>query len=162
MGNTISEDQSNEMISIMEFIMNSEYPVLDIGKKYGYTGYIDFITYQHVNSPVMKGSDLHGRPFFVIRGEITKSDGTVVKTLETFFKRYTDNSILWHGCGHDGPYFMSTEGGMNLQQMQFIKDLLTNGEMCLTEEIITNLRIGDYFIDRRDESYPKLLSIKLA
>ena len=145
----------------MTNIMNKNYPILDIGDKIGFTGYLDFITFSDLTAPVMKGYDQHNRPFFVISAIITNSDGTTNKTLETFFQRYTDNKNLWHGCGHDGPYFLSTQGGMNMKQINFIEDLLENNKVDLTEELMNEVKFGDFFRSFNDDTKPKLVKIEI-
>ena len=154
MGNNVTRLEHGD--AHISSVMQMDFPILDIGKKVGMTGYIDFINYTDVTSPVMKGTDIYGRSFFVVRAKMTKKDSTCVDTLETFFQRRVSGD-LWHGCGHDGPYFMSTEGGMAIEQMTFIKNLLVQGKVELTEDIIENLRIGYNFDDRTD-----FVSIELA
>ena len=70
-------------------------PILDIGKKQGWTDYIDFITVEDVTAPVMRGVDIHGRPFITLR---IIDRNTNVKSVHTIFQRYTDCKEAWR-CG---------------------------------------------------------------
>ena len=106
--------------------MAKDYPILDIGNNNGFTGYLDFITF----------NDQFNRPFFVVRTIITKSDGSTIKIMETFFQIYLNDKNLWHGCGHDGPYFLLTDGGMKLNQINFIESWYVD----LTNELMDNIR----------------------
>ena len=42
-------------------------PILDLGNRVGWTQYIDFITWDEVNYPIMKGRDKFNRYFIVIK-----------------------------------------------------------------------------------------------
>jgi hypothetical protein len=135
-------------IGISEYmarIMLEDYPILDIGNKNGSTGYLDFIQNHDVSNSVTKGKDKYNRPFFVIRALITRSDNSTESTLETFFQRYTNDDSLWHGCGHSGHYFISTEGGMNIKQAEFIIELLKNKYVNLTEKLMEDIKFHYYF-----------------
>ena len=154
--------ENNEFIhEHMDKIMDKNYPILDIGECNGSTGYLDFITFNDLYAPVMKGYDQYKRPFLVISAVITKSDGSTIKTMETFFQRYEDFKNLWHGCGHDGPYFLSTQGGMNIKQVNFIENLLENNKVDLTDELMNEVKFGDYFRPFNDNTKPKLVKIEI-
>jgi hypothetical protein len=153
-------DEYNIMNEYLTNIMERDYPILDVGETIGSTGYIDYIRFNDLTAPIMKGYDKYERPFFVIRAIITKSDGSTLKTMETFFQRYSDNKNLWHGCGLDGPYFLSTFGGMNIKQINFIEKLLENKKVDLTDDLMNNICFG-IFIKSYNETDPKLISIEL-
>lgn len=152
-----SEDINNRMANIM----NKNFPILEIGNCNGSTDYLDFITFNDLYAPVMKGCDQYKRPFFVISAVITKSDGSTVRTQETFFQRYRDIKYIWHGCGHYGPYFLSTIGGMTIKQINFIENLLENNKVDLTEELMNEVRFGDYFRSFNDKTKPKLVKVEI-
>ena len=164
MGNTISESECNERESIMKNIVARDYPILDIGQKVGHTGYIDFIKESDVPDPVMKGIDMHNRPFFVVNANVINIDGTKTKLFETFFQRYSNDKYLWHGCGHHGIQFMATEGGMQTNQMKFLQKRLENGKVELSEELIDDLRLMYYLRQSytENEANPIFTSIELA
>jgi len=141
MENTNYKEVSNYMTQIML----KNYPILDIGDKNGSTDYLDFIKYIDVSNSITKGKDKYNRSFFVIRALITRSDNSTESTLETFFQRYTENYSLWHGCGHDGNYFISTDGGMNIKQANFLIELLENKYVNLTTELMNDIKFNYYF-----------------
>ena len=84
--------------------MLNNLPILDIGDKRGWTGYIDFIKAEDMEYPIMIGQDCHYRPFIAI-----KYKSNDVFMVGTFFQRYTDDSKSWafgtcylcHGIYHD-------------------------------------------------------------
>lgn len=145
----------------MTNIMERNYPILDVGEKEGSTGYIDYINFNDLSAPIMKGYDKYNRPFFVIRALLTNSDGSTFKTIETFFQRYSDHKNLWHGCGHDGPYFLSTLGGMNIKQINFIENLLQNKKVELTDDLMNNISFCYSLRSYNDDRKPKIISIEL-
>ena len=165
MGNTVSENECKERIDLMASIMSKEFPALDIGNKNGMTGYLDFFRLNEMTASVMKGYDASHRPFFTVRAKVIKSDGSEVQVFETFFQRYSNNDILWHGCGHGGTNFMSTDGGMSLNQMKFLYQLVTDSKVELTTETMNELRIGHYFKEYDDQHNeivePHCVSIEL-
>jgi len=58
-----------------------------------------------------------------------------INTFTTFFQRYTDDSLLWHACGHNGPLLFDTVGGANITQLKLLDDLLKNGYVDLTQDM---------------------------
>ena len=140
-------EQRRETISeILDLVSRTE--TLDIGERVGFTGYIDFINISEIVSPVMHGTDVFGRPFFTVHADLRYIDGTTVPTFTTFFKRYTEqNSMLWHGCGFYKS-LIETNGGMNLPQMTFLRDLLKNGTVVFEDgrddESIQRIRLITY------------------
>jgi hypothetical protein len=64
-------------------------PILDLGNKSGITNYIDFVTVEDVNAPIMKGIDVYKRPFLTLRIQ-DRLENTV--SVHTIFRRYTDAS----------------------------------------------------------------------
>lgn len=96
----------------------NKYPVLKLGNKVGMTSYIDFIRSHEVKFPVMYGRDVYGRHFIVVKMIINNR-----KIMQTFFQRYT-NGELWMGCGHATSPLISTEGGMDSDQIQLLYDII--------------------------------------
>ena len=118
-------------------IMNINYKILDVSHRYGATTYIDFIKQLELqeNINVMKGMDDFERQFLVFKAEIIYNDSKFnKKTFNTFFQRYTDDLLLWHICGHDGPLLFDTVGGTNITQLKLLDDLLKNGFVDLTPD----------------------------
>ena len=73
-------------------LWEADLPVLDIGNRQGHTNYIDFIHWNELKYPVMKGCDMFGRPFVVMRLVGITSTGEVRFYCQTFFQRYSDSS----------------------------------------------------------------------
>jgi hypothetical protein len=140
MGNSISSNERVEIEECISEIMNYHCPILDIGKTIGITAYIDFIKNSEIdkNVNVVKGLDLWGRFFIVVKCEYVYADGRREKTFSIFFQRYNDNKTLWLCCGHDGPILMGTDGGMNVEQFTFLRNLLKNGKVGLETETVYN------------------------
>ena len=120
--------QINEIFkSIMD---NPNIPVLNIGTRTGVTGYIDFITYDEVVEPVMKGTDIHGRNFIVLKFVINNIFG-----MQTFFKRYYGDGpgpSLWMGCGMVN--LIETCGGIKQIQAELIRDIINEKKTIVTNE----------------------------
>jgi len=109
---------------------------LIIDYRYGNTAYIDFIKPTEVQENVMKGKDDFERPFIVFKSEIIyKNPKFNKKTFTTFFQRYSDDSLLWHTCGNEGPILFDTCGGINITQLKLLDDLLKNGYVDLTPDM---------------------------
>jgi hypothetical protein len=117
--------------------MDTNCTELDISHKYGHTSYIDFIKQSDLQENIMmKGIDDFERPFIVFKSEIIYENSKFnKKTFTTFFKRYVDDSLLWHACGHDGPLLFDTVGGANISQLKLLADLLKNGYVDLTPDM---------------------------
>lgn len=120
----------DETSAIFKSIMNNNnIPILDIGRRKGATDYIDFINYQEVNQPVMKGTDIYGRDFIVLKFVIDNICG-----MQTFFQRYSDSYNLWMGCGPGDEILMNTIGGIKQIQAELIRNIINNGISIITEE----------------------------
>jgi hypothetical protein len=116
--------------------MNYNCKKLDIDFRYGNTSYIDFIKQHEVQENLMKVLVDFERPFLVFKAEIIYENSKFnKKTFTTFFQRYTDDSLLWHACGHDGPLLFDTVGGANISQLKLLDDLLKNGYVDLTPDM---------------------------
>jgi hypothetical protein len=118
--------------------MDIDCSKLDISHRYGATSYIDFIEQNELeeNVNVMKGIDDFERSFVVFKSEIIYEDSKFnKKVFTTFFQRYTDDSLLWHACGKDGPILFDTCGGSNITQLKLLDDLLKNGSVVLKPDM---------------------------
>jgi hypothetical protein len=124
-------------LNLISSIMDTNCTKLDISYRYGTTSYIDFIEKSELQENVMmKGIDEFNRPFVVFKSEIIYENSKFnKKTFTTFFQRYTDDSLLWHACGHDGPLLFDTVGGANITQLKLLDDLLKNGFVDLTPDM---------------------------
>tara|TARA_Y100000389_G_C17450992_1_gene514793 strand:- start:338 stop:766 length:429 start_codon:yes stop_codon:yes gene_type:complete len=110
-------------------INNPNIPILDIGSRKGATDYIDFINYHEVNEPVMKGTDIYGRDFIVLKFVIDNIYG-----MQTFFQRYSDSYNLWMGCGKSNETLIYTIGGIKQIQAELIRDIINNRSSIVIEE----------------------------
>ena len=116
-------------LSILEdFYYNIDVPILRLCKRKGMTDYIDFLKWNEVEYPVMKGIDLFGRKFLVIKYSI---DGE--KQMQTFFQRYT-GGYGWMGCGHATNYFIDTSGGITDLQSNLVKKIIEGEEVTILED----------------------------
>lgn len=105
-------------------------PTLDIGVRYGYTDYIDFIRKNELTSPVMQGIDRYNRPFIVFSGTVSgvcgkNGEGTFSRPfMQTIFQRYSNVSTLWVGCGHGDRNLFYSPGGLDTAQLKVIHHLI--------------------------------------
>ena len=112
---------------------NLNVPRLDIINRFGATQYIDFIKWDEVTSPIMKGTDYFGRYFVVIKFFIND-----MKIMQTFFQRYT-NGNGWMGCGHATENLIETPGYIKPNQLELIQKVI-NGEFpTITSDHIPSL-----------------------
>ena len=166
MGNQLSEEQINERTEYLEKIFKLNFPKLNLGNRYGATGYIDFIALEELgNNNVMMGYDASFRPFIVFKAELEYPDGLKKKTFTTFFKRYNDNNLLYHTCGHYGKLLFDTEGGSDNKQIKMLYELLESGEYKLNpdkiHEMSINFRLKYDFQENchNDKDYPTVVRI---
>ena len=75
----------------MELYNLEGIPILDIGSREEATSYGDFLKWEEVTEPVMKGMDLFGRRFVVLKLSIEDTN-----FMETYFQRYSD--CFQNGC----------------------------------------------------------------
>lgn len=72
-------------------------PVLDLVEGEGTTGYIDFVTPEQMEAPIMKGVDCHGRPFVSFRYVIRRGEDEEGPMVETLFRRYITGRVWTSG-----------------------------------------------------------------
>ena len=138
-----------EFNNLIDKIIYYKCDILDIGNKTGDTSYIDFIKQIDLKqNNIMKGTDCCRRKFIIFKATIIYDDKTEKNTFSTFFQRYTDNTKLWHICGHDGSLIFDTCGGTNLKQLEIIDELLHKGIVNIDE---TNI---DYFYNHINNKNP--------
>jgi len=108
-------------------------PYLDLGyrssvfsNKYN-IGEIDFIRWDEVIYPVMKGVDIYNRPFLVLKIMIDQKP-----IMQTFFQKHTYNNDIWMGIGHTG-YLLKTYGGITEQQTELIYSIIENKQPVIEE-----------------------------
>jgi hypothetical protein len=142
MGNVLSEEQIEEKQVLIQKLFSLDFPLLDIGKRNGNTGYLDFIKPDELKTNnVVKGIDFCSRPFITFKATIEFQNGEKLKTFTTFFKRYTDNQLIWHCCGNFGENLFNTEGGAKNNQIEMLYQLLKDGEFKLENYDSNDLRL---------------------
>lgn len=149
MGNKIDIETEFNMVKTMNQIFNEIDQSIDIKNKNGLTGYLDFFTpeYLEVNGVkhnVVKGIDSAGRKFILIKTEFVFADNTTTPTLSCIFQRYTDNKFLFCCCSHYTTEMMETGGGMDINQMKFLHELVFLQSVKINFEMIRKLRILCY------------------
>ena len=131
---------------------NSKIPYLEIGNRQGHTDYIDFLKFDEVTHPIMRGLDLWGRQFYVIKFLVNNEE----KLMQTFFQRYSRIDSLWQGCGHATVNLIDTSGGMSKEQFLFLEQII-NGEKVKLEEKHRPVKFAnknikpDIFVELYDE-----------
>ena len=69
------DNKDQEMKIVLDEIFQTNCPELDIGKRAGWTSYIDFINPDELaDAHVMKGKDATGRKFIVFKSEVQTSE----------------------------------------------------------------------------------------
>ena len=116
---------ANPKINISEDKLK-KIPNLSIENQEGFTDYIDFIKWDDITSPVMKGIDVFNRPFFTMKLcliIIDPGNNLITKYFpQTFFQRYTYDNNKWMSSGMQGLIFSC--GGMNCHQFKMMEDLI--------------------------------------
>ena len=77
----------------------------------------------------MIGKDNYRRKFLIIKAIIDNK-----KYMQTFFQRYTDNNLLWMGCGHATTEFLSTYNGLRIDEAKLILDIIEGKNIVLNDE----------------------------
>ncbi len=114
---------------VINKIFEKNLPILNIGDRMGVTGYLDFIKGEEITSPVMKGRDIYGRKFFVIKVIINN-----IICMQTFFQRYNDIVELWMGASVGGyNSLLETVGGMKYCQVELLKDIIEGKKVKFKE-----------------------------
>jgi hypothetical protein len=136
------ENKDQEMIVVLDQIFQTNCPELDIGKRSGWTSYIDFINPDELaEENVMKGKDSTGRNFIVFKSEVQINEKKL-RLFTTFFQRWYDSEVVYHSAGHYGTHMFLTTGGACLMQIELLRDLLVNGTVNLTVEKMKECRVG--------------------
>jgi hypothetical protein len=128
---------TDKKLNIIMKIIRFDCEILDIGNRIGSTHYIDFLIEADIKFNIMKGIDYFRRSFIVIKTEYILQDGSIKYIMSTFFQRYTDEYLLWCGCG----FMMNTEGGMCINQLQLIYNLISNGYVDIDDTIKQTCRL---------------------
>ena len=109
--------------------------VIDIGNRTSETEYIDFLEWDDLRSPVMRGVDCHSRPFITFRLglQIVKEDGSEKMRyfVQTFFQRYSNYPENWVGGSTHG--VLGTEPRLENHHFEMIRRL-ASGEVVEVDE----------------------------
>ena len=116
---------------MIDFSLFQNFPRLDIGSRAGDTDYIDFLQVDEVTHPVMIGVDRFNRPFIVAKYKVEGAD-TII--MDTYFQRFSNDTRVWHCCGHATRLLLETCGGMSEIQGEFITKLLLNGSHTILDK----------------------------
>ena len=108
------------------FVNRKDIPVLDLKGRRGVTDYIDFLEFEDLKYPIMRGTDFADRKFIVIKSLVCKRP-----SFDTIFQRYSDDRYCWVNSGIN--CLINTCGGMKLESFKFIKKLVENGKATLTK-----------------------------
>ena len=117
-----------------------KYPELDLKGQTGETDYIDFLTWEDIDHPIMWGIDRFNRLFFVIKGYVNGK-----KVLQTFFQRYSGILSVWTSAGNYHFKLLDTGGGVCDEQFDFLFDLIQNKKA----NIGFNTRINEYLFSKQ-------------
>ena len=113
----------------MELYNLPNIPNYDVGNRNGQTDYIDYLKWEEITEPVMKGIDIFGRHFVVIKMKIDNK-----LFMETYFQRYTNDS-RWMSCGHATSRFLNTGGtGLDENQIQLLKSIIQEESIEIKNE----------------------------
>jgi hypothetical protein len=112
-----------------------DVPILDLKGYMGSTDYIDFLRWEDLEYPAMKGFDRFNRKFFVIKMLLTNNmNSKKRKIIQVFFKRYTTSGDTgWQGASY-GYSLINTSGGMDSHQVDLIDKLMRGKLVEITEE----------------------------
>lgn len=137
----------------LDALFGVECGELDIGKRVGWTEYIDFIRPEELgDAKMVKGTDASGRRFVAFKCAVVTESGPR-RLFTTLFQRHADDPALYHTAGHYGTHLFTTVGGASLAQIERVRELVHLGRVDLTVEDLRDLRVGyrDYDeIDRLD------------
>ena len=121
-------------MELVKFLDDKSLPILDIGKKEGSTGYIDFIKKSDLGDfNVVKGKDMYGRYFLTLKVIGEYNDHTQ-EYIQTFFQRYSNRADLWMDAYADSQEFLYTPGGITDSEIQFLIKLI-NGDIIEKKEL---------------------------
>ena len=107
--------------------------VFDLKGRMGNTHYLDFLYPDEIPINKMKGRDLFGRSFIILKvGIYDYNRQTLKKTGQVFFQRYPRTETThpsyfynWQGASLDGE-FLQTGGGINADQINILCDIVNN------------------------------------
>lgn len=131
-------------LNIINEIFNNDCNILDLGDKVGDTGYIDFINPADIKYSIMKGVDGYYRNFLLLKTYFLHDYGEIENNFTVIFQRYSDNKTLYMSCGNYGKIFIHSSGGLDIEQLELINNLIKNKKINLNDDIIDKCRLNSY------------------
>src|SRR5436853_4988620 len=116
-------------------------PILKVSSRYG-RDYIDYIEYDDVSVPIMRGIDNCDRFFIVFKFKFVSAGQTKYIT-EVLFQRYTAGHLWTSASNPPGIYSILGKGGILYYDK--IKELLLTGKLVNMYNQYTN-QVADYII----------------
>jgi hypothetical protein len=117
-----------------QLLKSDSFPILDVGNRQGDTGYIDYLKWEEVTNPIMKGVDRCYRKFIVIKHKVYDDGGSPIYLMFTIFQRYSDSESVYHICGHATDLIADTSGGADNEQFKLVVDLIEGKEVTILNE----------------------------
>jgi hypothetical protein len=118
-----------------ELVLQYDCPLLDLGDRKGYWGYIDFIAERELGkTAAVKGVDCIGRAFLSLKAEFLFENGDSLPTFATFFQKYVNNKNIWQCFNYIGMELLKTsyEGDgypVDAKQIALLQQLLTQNKV---------------------------------
>ena len=138
---------NNPVININEEKLK-KIPNLSIENEEGFSDYIDFIDWNDIKKPIMKGIDIFNRPFFTMKLclLIIKPENKIKTKFfpQTFFQRYSNINNNWVTSGINGLIF--TTGGMNREQYKMLNDLIEGKTIEVSKEHGINFNSNNKYL----------------
>jgi hypothetical protein len=121
------------MVTQLSHIHTQIEDIYDLKGRMGNTQYLDFLYPDEIPKNKMKGCDMFGRDFIILKvGIYDYNLRTLKKTGQVFFQRYPRTNLThpsyfynWQGGYLDGE-FLKTGSGLNAIQIQLICDIVNN------------------------------------
>lgn len=135
----LPEPTLNTFAPLHRFVEDYDCPILSIGERKGFWGYIDFIEECELkNDAVIKGADCIGRPFIAIKAEFVLENGETVATFATLFQKYVNNKNIWQCFNYAGKEMLKTSyigDGFPVteKQIMLLQTLITERHIELTD-----------------------------
>jgi len=107
--------------------------VFDLNERMGNTQYLDFLLPEEIPHNKVKGVDMFGRSFIILKVGIFDIKNSVFKkTGQVFFQRYAPTNLPhpayfynWQGAYLDGE-FLNTSAGISNEQIKLITNIVDN------------------------------------
>lgn len=112
--------------TLISQLHTTDIPILDIGQRVGWTGYIDFIQSADMTHPLMRGVDHYMRPFLAIKvncnypskDEEKEKKVRKCQFVYTIFQRYTDTTSCTTGTCYPSGLLFGDCGMISEAQMR--------------------------------------------